>query len=210
MSINFDNRQPVNIKVVISTRFILLNVAFLLAFVLVPLSKAGANDPSGRGSGSDHPTLATYERLWKASLFTRGSLSKPPVEQPSPEWSQQYYLGGVVEIDGRTSAFLVHRVTGEVSQVILGYDDPSGLRLMSVDETSSPFGVTVAVEMAGQIARISTLQEEPQPAPVLQPKPEEIKQPPTSPADKQPLADDPWPLKPTPSRYVNSPLPSDK
>jgi len=133
------------------------------------------------------------------------TVQNAPVEQPSPEWSQQYYLGGVVEIDGRTSAFLVHRVTGEVSQVILGYDDPSGLRLMSVDETSSPFGVTVAVEMAGQIARISTLQEEPQPAPVLQPKPEEIKQPPTSPADKQPLADDPWPLKPTPSRYVNSP-----
>jgi len=162
------------------------------------------------GSGSGHATLATYERLWKASLFTRGSLSKPPVEQPSPEWSQQYYLGGVVEIDGRTSAFLVHRVTGEVSQVMLGYDDPSGLRLLSVDEASSPFGVTVAVEMAGQMARISALQEESQPAPVPQPKPAEIKQPPASPADTQPLADDPWPLKSSQSSYVKSPLPSDK
>lgn len=210
MSINSDNSQPVIIHFVILTRFFLSSTAFLLAFVLGSMTKAEANDPSGRGSGSPSPTLATYERLWKASMFTRGALSNPPAEQPSPEWSQQYYLGGVVEIDGSTSAFLVHRVTGEVSQVILGYDDPSGLRLMSVDETSSPFGVTVAVEMAGQMARISTLQEESQPAPVPQPKPEENKQPPASPTDTQPLADDPWPLKPSPSRYVNSPLPSDK
>ena len=210
MSINSDKPQPVIINFVIPTRFFLSSAVFLLASVLVSVTKAGANDPSGRVSGSPRPALANYERLWKASMFTRGSLSKPAMEQPSPEWSQQYYLGGVVEIDGRTSAFLVHRVTGEVSQVILGYDDPSGLRLMSVDETSSPFGVTVAVEMAGQMARISTLQEESQQAPVPQPKPEEIKQPPASPTDTQPLADDPWPLKPTPSRYVNSPLPSDK
>ena len=210
MSINSDNPQPVIIIFVIQTRFFLSNVVFLVASVLGSVTKAGENDPSNRGSGVAHTTLATYERLWKASLFTRGSLSKPAVEQPSPEWSQQYYLGGVVEIDGRTSAFLVHRVTGEVSQVMLGYDDPSGLRLLSVDDTGSPFGLTVAVEMAGQMARISTLKEESPQAPETQPKPEQIKQPPTSPADAQPLADDPWPLKPSPSRYMKSPLPSDK
>ena len=209
MSMNSDNMQPVIINFVIKTRLFLSNAAILLASVLCPASNVGAGEPADR-SNSAPLKLATYERLWKASLFTRGSLSKAPVEQPPPEWSQQYYLGGVVEMDGRTSAFLVHRVTGEVSQVILGYDDPSGLRLMSVDETSSTFGLTVAVEMAGQMARISALQAESQQAPVPQPKPEETKQSPTSPADTQPLADDPWPLKASPSRYAKSPLPSDK
>jgi hypothetical protein len=205
---NSDNQQPVIIIFVILIRLMLSNAIFLMACALGSVTKAVANKPSDRGSGSADQTLTTYEKLWKASLFTGGSLSKPPVEQPPPEWSQQYYLGGVLELDGRTSAFLVHRVTGEVNQVILGYDDPIGLRLMSVEETSSPFGLTVAVEMAGQMARISTLQEEAQPLP--QPKPGEIKQPPTSPADTQPLANDPWPLKASPSRYGKSPLPSDK
>jgi len=82
MSMNSDNPQPVIINFVNQTRFFLSSATFLLASVLGSVTNAGANDPSDRGSGSPRPTLATYERLWKASMFTRGSLSKPPVEQP--------------------------------------------------------------------------------------------------------------------------------
>lgn len=210
MSINLDRMQAVNINFLVNCRTFAGYLAVLVAFVFSQAVTAYADDSASQITKNQKNDLVSYDKLWKRSRFIPAKeLIDAPNDSP-PEWSLQFYLGGVVEFEGRISAFLVHRVTGEVQQIILGYDDPHGLRLKWVEDTGNPFSMAVAVEWAGQTARITALQDAPQLQPDSLAKPLVANPPTVSPTETQPLADDPWPLNSVPSRYGKSPLPSDK
>ena len=84
------------------------------------------------------PPLEHYAKLWEGSLFTTKSLPPPDDQPKGPLFTDSLSLAGVYEVDGAIAAVLVDKATSLITEVRIGAENESGIKIVRVNPGPTP------------------------------------------------------------------------
>ncbi len=100
------------------------------------------------------PELNHFSNLWEHSLFTTREIPLPESDD-GPNFTDQLSLAGVYEVDGALAAVIVDKTTSLVSEVRIGSDNESGIRIKQVETGALPSSTRIQLLKNGQLGWIS-------------------------------------------------------
>ena len=100
------------------------------------------------------PKLNHFSHLWEHSLFTTREIPLPESDD-GPNFTDQLSLAGVYEVDGALAAVIVDKTTSLVSEVRIGSDNESGIRIKQVETGALPSSTRIQLLKNGQLGWIS-------------------------------------------------------
>ncbi|MCB1209524.1 MAG: hypothetical protein KDK97_09370 [Verrucomicrobiales bacterium] len=106
----------------------------------IPTSADGA--PATDSDESDapvpQPKLEHYAMLWNRSVFTTHDLPVTEEVAAGPKFTDNLSLAGIYEVDGAVVGVIVDRTTSLISEVKIGSENESGIRIKSVTPGVTP------------------------------------------------------------------------
>ena len=125
-------------------RSYLIRLSIRLAFLpLVLTAQEPAEPPAIAAEPADDaplafPPLEHYAKLWEGSLFTTKSLPPPDDQPKGPLFTDALSLAGVYEVDGAIAAVLVDKSTSLITEVRIGAENESGIKIVRVNPGPTP------------------------------------------------------------------------
>lgn len=125
-------------------RSYLIQFSVRLAFLpLVLTAQEPAEPPAIAAEPADDaplafPPLEHYAKLWEGSLFTTKSLPPPDDQPKGPLFTDALSLAGVYEVDGAIAAVLVDKSTSLITEVRIGAENESGIKIVRVNPGPTP------------------------------------------------------------------------
>lgn len=123
----------------------------------IPTSQDGAPDTSD--APVPQPKLEQYAMLWTRSVFTTHDLPITEEVAAGPKFTDNLSLAGIYEVDGAVVGVIVDRTTSLISEVKIGSDNESGIRIKSVTPGVTPDKTRLQLQKGDQAGWIGFTEE---------------------------------------------------